>query len=301
MTDFNTPTNTSTYSAVLSTLNSKISSVAKMLFTSDTNLPTSAIQYNRTNRVLEEWNGTTWDEKRIEPPGVIKAYAGSAAPRGHLLCDGAAVSRTTYADLFAAIGTTYGAGNGTSTFNVPNLKGRFPLGKSDSGTGSTLASTGGTIDHTHTVPAHYHGLGTGATLAVDIAHNHSSSSVTGTVGGSDGTHSHTITDPGHSHTYDRRSSASAFGNALVAATPNTTGTAGQLGTSADVTGITINTTSSGHGHSHSLSAAGQTLGATSKTPTGLVGLVTGGVDGNAAMTSGSTNPPFQVVNYIITV
>jgi microcystin-dependent protein len=60
--------------------------------------------------------------------GFIQPYAGTAAPTGWLLCDGSAVSRTTYADLFTLIGITYGAGDGTTTFNVPNLKGRFPLG-----------------------------------------------------------------------------------------------------------------------------------------------------------------------------
>ena len=59
--------------------------------------------------------------------GIINAYAGSTAPDGYLMCDGSAVSRTNYAALFAAIGTTYGAGDGSTTFNVPNLSGRFPL------------------------------------------------------------------------------------------------------------------------------------------------------------------------------
>lgn len=83
------------------------------------------------------------------PSGAIMAYGGSSAPSGYLLCDGTAVSRTTYADLFTAIGTTYGTGDGATTFNVPDLRQRFPLGKAASGTGSTLGGTGGTIDHTH--------------------------------------------------------------------------------------------------------------------------------------------------------
>ena len=56
------------------------------------------------------------------PPGIISAYAGSTAPGGFLLCDGTAVSRTTYAALFAVTGTTYGAGDGSTTFNVPDLR-----------------------------------------------------------------------------------------------------------------------------------------------------------------------------------
>jgi hypothetical protein len=62
-------------------------------------------------------------------PGTIIPWGGSATPpSGYLLCDGSAVSRTTYADLFTAIGTTHGVGNGTTTFNLPDLQDRFPFG-----------------------------------------------------------------------------------------------------------------------------------------------------------------------------
>lgn len=81
--------------------------------------------------------------------GVITAFGGAAAPTGWHLCNGAAISRTTFASLFAAIGTAYGAGDGSTTFNVPNLQQRFPLGKATSGTGATLGGTGGAIDHVH--------------------------------------------------------------------------------------------------------------------------------------------------------
>lgn len=73
-------------------------------------------------------------------------FGGAAAPSGYLLCDGTAVSRTTYSDLFNIVGTAFGPGNGTTTFNVPDLRQRFPLGKSASGVGSTLGGTGGTDD-----------------------------------------------------------------------------------------------------------------------------------------------------------
>lgn len=85
------------------------------------------------------------------PPGVMSAYGGSSAPTGYLLCDGSAVSRTTYAALFAAISTTFGTGDGSTTFNVPDMRGRFPFGKATSGTGSTLGTTFGAIDHVHSV------------------------------------------------------------------------------------------------------------------------------------------------------
>lgn len=87
----------------------------------------------------------------IIPAGVIWETGTAAAPSGWLLCDGSAVSRTTYARLFTAISTTFGVGDGSTTFNLPNTNQRFPLGKATSGTGSTLGGTGGTIDHLHTV------------------------------------------------------------------------------------------------------------------------------------------------------
>jgi microcystin-dependent protein len=62
------------------------------------------------------------------PTGAMHMYGGTAAPAGWLLCDGSAISRTTYADLFAAIGTNYGAGDGSTTFNIPDVRGRVPVG-----------------------------------------------------------------------------------------------------------------------------------------------------------------------------
>lgn len=62
------------------------------------------------------------------PTGSIIAFAANSAPTSYLICDGSAVSRTTYADLFAVIGTTYGVGDGSTTFNVPDLRGEFIRG-----------------------------------------------------------------------------------------------------------------------------------------------------------------------------
>lgn len=78
------------------------------------------------------------------PVGSISLFAGSTAPNGWLICDGSAVSRTTYADLFSVIGTTYGTGDGSTTFNIPNLKGKVPVGLNTSDTSfDTLGETGG--------------------------------------------------------------------------------------------------------------------------------------------------------------
>jgi microcystin-dependent protein len=95
------------------------------------------------------------------PSGSMIQYAGAAAPTGWLICDGSAINRTTFAALFSAIGTTYGVGNGTTTFNLPDLRGRSVVGV---GTGSgltarTLAATGGAETHvlsTGEMPAHGH-------------------------------------------------------------------------------------------------------------------------------------------------
>lgn len=92
------------------------------------------------------------------PLGVIVPYGGASPPANWLLCDGTAISRTTYAALFAVISTTFGIGDGSLTFNLPNMQQRFPLGKAASGTGSALGSTGGAIDHTHTGAAHSHAI-----------------------------------------------------------------------------------------------------------------------------------------------
>lgn len=81
--------------------------------------------------------------------GTIVMTGRETAPTGWLLCDGSAVSRSTFDALFAAIGTAYGVGDGSTTFNLPDLRQRFPLGKADAGTGDTLGGTGGDIDHVH--------------------------------------------------------------------------------------------------------------------------------------------------------
>jgi microcystin-dependent protein len=69
--------------------------------------------------------------------GLVLPYAGYSAPTGWLLCDGSPISRTTYADLFALISTTYGAGDGSTTFNIPDMRGRAVIG---AGTGTKVAT-----------------------------------------------------------------------------------------------------------------------------------------------------------------
>lgn len=116
------------------------------------------------------------------PPGAILQYSGSSAPTGYLLCDGSAVSRTTYADLYSVIGTVYGSGDGSATFNLPSLVDKFVLGKGS--TYSTLAATGGETTHTLTtseMPAHTHTVTKGTTTLAAGAMALSATSSAGTV------------------------------------------------------------------------------------------------------------------------
>ena len=112
--------------------------------------------------------------------GTVVPWGGSSAPTGWLDCDGSAVSRSTYADLFTAIGTTYGVGDGSSTFNIPDIRGRTVCGKDNMGgtaanrltsaatiDGTTLGTAGGAETHTLStseMPSHSHNIrgGSGA-------------------------------------------------------------------------------------------------------------------------------------------
>lgn len=94
------------------------------------------------------------------PIGAISEYAGATAPTNWLICDGSAISRTTYADLFNVIGTRYGTGDGSTTFNLPDFRRRVPVGLDNNDTDfDTLGNTGGEKEHTLTInemPSHHH-------------------------------------------------------------------------------------------------------------------------------------------------
>jgi microcystin-dependent protein len=122
--------------------------------------------------VLKYWTGSTWQGAVSAPAGTMDLYAGSTAPTGWLLAYGQAVSRTIYADLFAVLSTTYGAGDGSTTFALPDMRGRVPAGLDNMGgsaasrltstvlsASNTLGATGGTQTHTMTtaeMPSHTH-------------------------------------------------------------------------------------------------------------------------------------------------
>lgn len=179
------------------------------------------------------------------PPGALFMWGTPTAPTGYLLCDGSPVSRVTYTTLFTLLGISYGAGDGVNTFNVPDLRGRFALGKAAAGTGSTLAGTGGAIDHTHSTPAHTH-------------------TVSGT----------TANESAHTHTYSGTTSA---GNSF------------QLVQN----GLDTNVAKSDHTHTYSGTTSG---GSAHSHGAGSLGADSGG-----SGTSGTANPPFLAVHYIIKV
>lgn len=143
------------------------------------------------------WIATIQSVADTRMAGEIVAFAGSTLPTGWLWCDGSAINRSTFATLFAALGTAFGAGDGSTTFNLPDLRGRAPFGKDNmdnsEGTGggaasrltsagssvdgATLGATGGaqnvTLDVT-TMPSHNHGgsAAVSGTAASDGAHTH---------------------------------------------------------------------------------------------------------------------------------
>jgi microcystin-dependent protein len=151
------------------------------------------------------------------PTGAGFVWYTSTAPTGYLICDGSTVSRTTYANLFALFGTTFGAGDGATTFALPDLRRRFPMGKSSS---DTLAGTGGTFNHTHTGPSHTHGAGSYTTGT----HDHTG--VTGTGSNEEERQPgagapYDIQNVDHTHTISTQAAMSISGTSGAEGTGNT--------------------------------------------------------------------------------
>jgi microcystin-dependent protein len=224
----------------------------------------------------------------ISPIGAVQAYAGATDPPNWLICDGRAVSRVTYASLFAVIGTAYGAGDGSTSFNIPDLRQRFILGKAAAGTGATLGSTGGAIDHTHAGGA-ITGSTAGATATI-------SGSTGSTAPGTDtqGSHNHGGSTGSHTHTYSGVTGAnnqtfSYTRNGSLNAAPDEGHTHNYSGTT-DASTASI---SSDGSHSHTVNSHSHTAGTLS------VDSHSHGAGTLAMAATGSANPPYAVLNFVI--
>ena len=151
------------------------------------------------------FNSTLSSDSQNNPPGIIHMYGGVTAPTGWLLCDGSTVGRNAYPGLFNAVSTLYGSGDGSTTFTLPDMRGRMPVGKGTHSDVSTLGNNDG----------------------VAVANRRSK-------------HKHTVTDPGHTHvSYSYGDNqGSAAGHATAFSYPiNQYNEA----TSSQTTGITVGT------------------------------------------------------------
>lgn len=157
---------------------------------------------------LQIFDGTDFNDE-VEVGSIVN-WGGAVAsiPTGWLLCNDQAISRTTFSTLFSAIGTRYGVGDGSSTFNVPDLRGKFPRGAEDA---QDPGSTGGEDTH--------------ALTTAELA-----------------THNHGVTDGGHIHGFNASNSAGSAG------TPGDQAASGTLNTNSATTGISINNAGSGTAH-----------------------------------------------------
>lgn len=161
------------------------------------------------------------------PSGSMMQFGGAAAPNGWLLCNGQAVSRNTYANLFSAIGTAYGQGDGSSTFNLPDARGRVMAGWDPSNTtarltGSTAqGASAAALGNVGGEQAHVQSL---AELA---NHNHSINDPTHAHAIADPSHAHAVADPEHVHT--------------LSEVPSTTGGGGSGGNPQPAGGATLTT------------------------------------------------------------
>lgn len=210
--------------------------------------------------------GTDWVIVSGSRPGDLKATAVTAIPAGWLLCDGSVVLRSSYPALFSAIGTLYGAGDGSTTFGLPDYRGRALVGAgavagdASRPTARTVGQAGGEQNHTLSVaemPSHNHGGGTG-TDSPDHAH----------------------TDAGHAH---------GMSNPPV----NPAG--------AGWSSVAVGAGSAGHVPSNN-NYAGGAEGATSAANAQISGATARHAHGIAAQGSGSTHnnmPPFAVANVLI--
>lgn len=223
--------------------------------------------------------------EQLIPVGTVMPMAIGSSPPGYLICDGSEISRAAFTELFAAIGTTYGVGDGSTTYNLPDLRGRFPMGRRASGAGSTLGETGGSFDHAHTGPSHTHS---------GPSHTHAGDSHTHSVGSHTHGNPNTSTTGNHAHTAGNTGAASGVaefgaGSGFLAASGSHVHDAPDTGSAGN------------HAHSQGSTGSGGSgsTGAGGSGATGAGGTGQTGASGTAA--TGVNNPPYQVFVYMIKV
>ncbi len=220
----------------------------------------------------------------LVPSGAVLPFAGSSIPTGWLLCAGQAVSRSTYSALFTAISTTYGVGDGSTTFNLPDLRGRSVFGKDDMNGSAASRVTNGNSGITGTT--------LGATGGDERLHGH--------------THTASVTDPQHSHAHDHFHNAASMTDSAA-----TTGIASGSTNMADAPSVTA-----GSGGAAAPSASGSRSLAITRPAAGTVSGSTGSPNatstnnastgisvGNSTTGGGASQnmPPAMILNYIIKV
>jgi microcystin-dependent protein len=252
------------------------------------------------------------------PTGVIEMFAGTTPPTGFLFCDGSVISRATYATLFGVIGTAYGAGDGSTTFGLPDLRQRFPLGKAASGSWSTLGQSGGAMNHTHTGGSHSHS--TPAHSHAQVAHVHNLGNSPSSGGGystsSIGGHDHTVpsqstSSDSHSHSFSDSfstgggslsGSTQADPSGVQRSTDSHTHSGSISGsTSSDShshTRAAINTDAVGN-HSHTTVAHVHDLGNSPSGGATTTGNASPTTNAGGAVETDAANPAYQIVHFII--
>lgn len=223
--------------------------------------PAGSIYYDSTSSSIRWYNGSSWADLNTGsgtlymPTGSIQPWTGSSIPSGWLVCNGSAVSRTTYADLFAVVSTRFGTGDGSTTFNIPDLQG-YQLVGANLASGSidnTSTYRVGSVDAasiaTHSSDAHTHTL-TYATYS-EIAHTQSHSHSASPVLASSGAHTHTGTtvtsNAGQSHTH----------TASVGAPSTQTAGTGSTARSSSTHTHSAPSVSTGDTHSHTVTVGSQ--------------------------------------------
>jgi microcystin-dependent protein len=223
------------------------------------------------------------------PAGSILPFAGSSTPSGYLLCYGQAVSRTTYSGLYTALGTTWGSGDGTTTFNVPDFRDRMLVGKADMG-GVDAAIIDSLLTST-TLGATYDGEGAIDTITLAEAnlpaHTHSISGTCSGTTASDGTHTHTYSGSTSSGGTHNHSYANAGGDRAVAS-----------GNQVNVADTDSGNTGNDGAHSHTYSGTTDSGGAHTHSFSGTITGTSGSTGSGTAFTVAILNP-CAVVNFII--